>query len=122
MTNGTPPERRFTVAAFRLWGGLLVWAAYFLLVYVVAALACERGFADVRVAGIDVLPFVTVAGLALSVAATAALLIVTRRGARVEPGRGARFADLLGWTVGLLALLALAWTALPHLLLRTGCA
>ena len=120
--NRTAPERRFTLTALQLWGGLLVWAAYFLAVYVVAALACARGFAGVRVAGLDVVTFVSAAGLVVSVAVTAALVIVTRRRALAEPARGARFADRLGWTLGLLALLALAWTAVPHLLLRTGCA
>ena len=120
--NGAREERPFTVAVFRLWGGLLVWAVYFLVVYVVAAVACARDFASVRVIGVDLVSFVTAAGFIVSLATTGALVVVTRRGARHEPARSARFADLLGWTLGLLGLLALAWTALPHLLLRTGCA
>ncbi|MCE3285803.1 MAG: hypothetical protein K0R70_2059, partial [Steroidobacteraceae bacterium] len=39
-----------------------------------------------------------------------------------EAPAGSRFADFLGWALGALAVLALAWTALPSLLLRTGCA
>jgi hypothetical protein len=120
--NDAAPERRFTAAALRLWGALLVWFGYFLLVYVVAALACERGFADARVIGVGVVSLVSGVGLVLSLAATLALLAATRRGARDGPARGARFTDRLGWTLGLLALVALVWTALPHLLLRTGCA
>jgi hypothetical protein len=119
---GGSPERRFTVATLRLWGGLLVWAVYFLVVYVVAALACERGFADVHIAGVDVVTFVSAGGALVSFAATGALVAVTRRAARAESAPGARFTDRLGWTLGLLGLLAIAWTALPHLLLRTGCA
>jgi hypothetical protein len=120
---GGSHDRRFTVATLRLWGGLLVWAAYFLVVYVVAALACERGFADVHIAGVDVVTFVSAGGALVSFALTGALVAVTRRGARADSARGgARFADRLGWTLGLLGLLAIAWTALPHLLLRTGCA
>ena len=115
-------RERFTVSMLRLWSGLLVWAAYFLVVYVVAALACARGFAGVLVAGLDVVTLVTVAGLIVAIVATAALVLTTRRRERSQPADGARFADRLGWTLGLLALLAIVWTALPHLLLRTGCA
>jgi hypothetical protein len=120
--NGHSSERRFTVATLRLWGGLLVWAGYFLVVYVFAALACERGFADAQVAGVAVVTLVSAGGAIVSLAGTIALVAVTRRGGRAESARGARFADRLGWTLGLLGLLAIAWTALPHLLLRTGCA
>jgi hypothetical protein len=122
MTSEVEVERGFTAAALRLWGGLLVWAGYFLLVYVVTALACARGFADAAVAGIDLVTFVSAAGFVVAMAGTAVLVSVTRRRARAEHARSARFADRLGWTLGLLALLAIVWTALPHLLLRTGCA
>ena len=120
--NDGRSEPRFTATTLRLWGGLLVWAGYFLGVYVVAALACERGFADVRVAGVDLVTLVSAGGCIVSLAGTGALIAVTRRGARAQAAQGAGFADRLGWTLGLLGLLAIVWTALPHLLLRTGCA
>ena len=113
---------RFTASTLQLWGGLLIWAAYFLVLYVIVALACERDFADVRVAGFGLVPFVTAVGLVVAIACTGALVLASRRRLRSDRPRGARFADVLGWTLGLLALLALLWTALPPLLLRTGCA
>lgn len=113
---------RFTQSTLQLWGGLLVWAAYFLVLYVTVALACERGFADAQVAGIGLLPFVAAAGLLAAWASTGALVVAAHRRAREQHARGARFANLLGWTLGLLGLIATAWTALPLLLLGTGCA
>ena len=113
---------RFALTTAQLWGGLLIWAAYFLISYVVVALACERDFAAVRVAGIALVPFVSGVGLVTALAATGALVLAARRRSRAARADGARFADLLAWTLGLLALLAIVWTGLPHLLLPTGCA
>ena len=57
-----------------------------------------------------------------SLAATVWLANRARRRSHDDVGTaGSRFADFLGWALGALAVLALAWTALPSLLLRTGC-
>ena len=115
-------RRRFTNTMLRAWGGLLAWAGYFLLVYVLIALACERGFADARIGGVALVPFVAVTALVPALAVTVWLATWARRRARLEEApAGSRFADFLGWALGALAVLALAWTALPSLLLRTGC-
>ena len=114
--------RSFTRNAVQLWGGLLVWAAYFLVVYVVGAVACERDFTDVRIVGVGLVPFAGAAGLFAALAATAALARSAWRRARTDATHGGRFVGALAWTLSLLTLLALAWVALPPLLLRTGCA
>jgi hypothetical protein len=114
--------RRFTSTLLRTWGGLLAWASYFLVVYVLVALACERGFADARIGGVAFVPFVAIAALVPALAVTVWLATRAQRRARVDVApAGSRFADFLGWALGALAVLALAWTALPSMLLRTGC-
>ncbi|HEX5650948.1 MAG TPA: hypothetical protein VFX69_14925 [Steroidobacteraceae bacterium] len=114
--------RRFTSTMLRAWGGLLAWASYFLVVYVLVALACERGFADARIGGVAFVPFVAIAALLPALAVTVWLALSALRRARLDVApAGSRFADFLGWALGALAVLALAWTALPSMLLRTGC-
>ncbi len=112
----------FATATAWVWAGLLVWAGYFLAVYVFAALACERGFADVHVAGVPVVPFATACGLLVALASTGALAVAARRRLRSARPRVTPFADFLSWALALLGALALVWTALPPLLLQTGCA
>ena len=116
------PEPRFAGAAAWMLGGLLVWAAYFLGVYVFAALACERGFAAARVAGIGVVPFAAGTGFAVALGVTLVLARAARRRLRAQRPRVNAFADFLAFALALAAVLALTWTALPPLLLRTGCA
>ncbi|HET7203380.1 MAG TPA: hypothetical protein VFI92_08430 [Steroidobacteraceae bacterium] len=70
---------RFGPATAWIWVGLLVWAAYFLAVYVFAALACERGFADVRIAGVRVVPFAAACGLLVTLTITVAVAVVAHR-------------------------------------------
>ncbi|MGH8176397.1 MAG: hypothetical protein ACREV5_09070, partial [Steroidobacter sp.] len=67
-------QHRFTPTAFFIWGGLLIWAADFLFVYVFAALACARRFADERVAGFAIVPFATTAASIVALLATAGVM------------------------------------------------
>jgi hypothetical protein len=121
VTTGEEP--RFAPAAAWVWGGLLSWAAYFLAIYVFAALACERGFAGTRLAGVAVVPLAAVLGLLVTLAVNARLALVARARLRASPERpSSAFRDFLAWALALLGALALVWTALPLLLLQTGCA
>jgi hypothetical protein len=114
--------RRFTPTVLFVWGGLLLWATYFLVLYMFVALACERGFADLRLLGVRIVPASAALGFAMTFAATAACMLAGHRRLRAEDEKAARFIGFLAWALGLLGLLALAWTVLPALLLRTGCA
>jgi hypothetical protein len=97
--------------------GLIVWAAHFAALYAVNAVACARGFADARIAGLEAPAF----GAALAtVAALAALGAVTVAGARAGgPDAPPRTRAFRRWTtvaVAGLALLGVLWGALPALL------
>ena len=118
----TREVHRFAVTTVWVWAGLLVWAPYFFGLYVLAALACERDFAQVRLAGVRVVPFAAACGLLVALGITAILAEVARR--RLRSGRPCvtPFADFLAWVLALLGALAAVWTALPALLLQTGCA
>ncbi|MCC6534779.1 MAG: hypothetical protein IT531_19715 [Burkholderiales bacterium] len=109
-----------------LTGGLLIWAGLFLFSYILAALACARGFADSAWLGVGVVPL----GLVLAaVAAMAGLLRLIRHarrlGARVQHAR--RLDDTAGVSadvarmVCLLAAIAIAWHVLPVLISGTHC-
>ncbi len=75
--SASTPDRSFTRTAFVVWSGLLIWAADFLLVYVFAAVACARGFADVQVSGVGIVLFAQfVSFLAAALAALGMIGIV----------------------------------------------
>lgn len=116
-------DRKFTPTTFLLWSGLLIWAADFLLIYVIEAIACAKGFADVVILGLGVIPLAT---LFCSVAAAVATTVVVRRCVRQmrasQSDERVQFTLFITAATGGLALVAIAWTALPGLLLRTGCA
>jgi hypothetical protein len=112
-------QHRFASTAFVLTGGLLVWITDFGFVYVFAAVACARGFADADVAGLPLVPTVTTLA---SLAAGAVTVWLLRRGYRAhqavaidEHNRFIAFVTLA--TCGL-ALIALLMLILPPLLIR----
>jgi hypothetical protein len=112
----------FTVTTFRLWSALLAWAAYFLLVYVAIALACERGFADLRILGVPVVPAVTGGTFLVAFGVTGAFAAAAHRRERQATTTARRFLEFVTCVLGMLALAAIAWTTLPPVLLDTGCA
>lgn len=110
-------SHRFTSTSFFIWGGLLIYALSFLVVYVSVALSCARPF------GVGL---VRVATVAWSVAAAVAILVhllAARRRNRNDPSADehTRFIRSVAAAASGLALLALAWLTLPALVLRTQC-
>jgi hypothetical protein len=99
----------FSRTTLRMFGGVIVWAAHFAFVYGFAALACARGFAELRLLGIGV----TVWAIATaSVLAAAAMVVLA------APALRARRRSFEGWvtaSVSALALLAVAWESLAAL-------
>lgn len=108
---------RFTSTAFLIWSGLLTWAAYFLFVYVFAAVACAQRFAHQSVASIPVVPLVTAFVTVLALGTTVVLMrIAARRLATTSA-----FVRFLALALGALALICIVWVALPVLVLHRTC-
>ena len=121
----SPPgenPHRFTPTVFSITGGLLIWFANFLLVYGFAAVACARGFADARLAGMRLVPLVILGVNLLAGAATVALLLIARqrRGAE-QLDAHERFLRFLVLASCGIALLALWLLAMPPLLISHPC-
>ena len=108
-----------------LCGGLLVWAALFLSTYVFAAIACARGFSYALWFGLGVVPVLLLLGAAL---ALGVLYVIARRADGLQHDGVARRSDdtrrvvaHVATMVCGLALIAIAWNALPVLLTAIRC-
>ena len=115
-------EPSFARTTFFVTGGLLVWAADFLFIYVFAALACARGFAGHSVLGIGIVPFASAVATVAAFAATAALVAAANRDRRRRLGESRAFVVRAALAAGALALIAVALTGLPGALVRGVCA
>lgn len=114
---------RFAPTAFLIWSGPLIWMGNFLFVYVFAALACAQRIADMELLGFGIVPFATTAS---SILAAVAILVVMRTAARRWHAEStsdthSRFIRFVTLGSAALALVALAWVALPPLLATTAC-
>lgn len=111
----------FTATTLLILGGLLVWMADFVVVYVFAAVACARGFADVSWLGV---PIVTATTIVASLIAGAITVLLVRRGYRlqsaVETDDHSRFIGFVTYASGGIALIALVLLVLPALVV-TAC-
>jgi hypothetical protein len=118
------PSLHFARAIRLLCGGLLVWAALFLFTYIFAAIACARGFSYALWFGLGVVPLILLlaAGISLGV-----LYVIARRADRLQDGIARRSDDTrrvvshVATLVCALALIAIAWNALPVLLTASRC-
>jgi hypothetical protein len=115
-------EHPFTSTTLFIAGSMLIWLANFVVVYVIAALACARGFAAVRLLGLPIVPVLTIVS---SIAAAVVTLLLLRRGAAaLHDGAQTAHARFIGFIVlasSVLALIALVLLALPPLLV-SACA
>lgn len=112
-------QHRFTSTTLLLTGGLLVWMADFAFVYVFAALACARGFADGDIFGLPLVPAVTTLA---SLSAGVATVWLLRRGYRAHletvTDEHGRFIGFVTLATSVIALVALLMLILPPLLIR----
>lgn len=112
-------QRPFTSTTFLLAGGLLVWMADFGFVYVFAAVACARGFADATVFGLPLVPAVTTLASLSAGLLTAWLL---RRGYRIHHETAIdeheSFIGFVALATCAIALVALLMLILPPLLIQ----
>jgi hypothetical protein len=114
-------DRQFTRTTFLIVSGLTIWLADFMLIYVGAAVLCARGGGSMRILGA---PAIASLALGVSVLAAAATLIVARRAwrqARMATDDREQFTFFQTAALSGLALIAIAWTAAPALLLPPGC-
>jgi hypothetical protein len=107
-----------------LCGGLLVWAAVFLAMYVFAAVACARGFSDALWFGMGVVPLLLVLA---AVVGLGIVYMLARRADRLLDGTARRSEDTrrvvaeVATIVCGLALIAIVWNTLPALLTVSRC-
>jgi hypothetical protein len=101
-------------------GGLLAWAVHFAFVYGFTAVACAKRITAANVLGIGVIPFVIGAATLLAWAAAGAVLWGAL--SRTVPSRSPRYGEVtehfLHYTaavIAVLSLVAIAWNALPVL-------
>jgi hypothetical protein len=119
--------RTFSLTAMQVTAGLLIWLADFLVIYVVAALACARGFAAATWLGVDIVGLVSALATLAACVATIGVVFVGRRKARTasadarEDGASLAFLGELTLWAAVLGLLATVLTALPGLLLTRLC-
>lgn len=115
---GGQREHRFTSTTLFIVGSLLVWLANFVVVYVIAALACARGFAAAQLLGMPLVPAVTTLS---SLAAAVVTFVLLRTGASALRERGAsehsRFIGFVAFMTSVLGLIALVLIALPPLVI-----
>lgn len=114
---------RFTPTALFICGGMLIWATDFLALYVIAAIACAKGFASITLAGLPIVAFI---GTMLTVCAVVGTIVLLRVGLRRLARNGQlddsrRFIYFLVSAIGMLALIAILYNALPAWWLATEC-
>jgi hypothetical protein len=114
----TDARHRFGATAFTIVGGLLIWLADFLFIYVFAALACAQGFATATLAGLRVVPLAAMFASLLAVAATSVLVQRVRRNMQ-SADEQERFIGFVALATSAIALIALILLALPPLFVAT---
>jgi hypothetical protein len=113
-------ERSFAPRLLLASASLLVWGAHFLFIYIFAALACARAFADLRLIGVGVVPL---AILTSTIAALLLLAWLSIRAWRLESRILAadpetpRFLRYLGAALAIYSAGAILLQALPTLII-----
>jgi hypothetical protein len=100
----------FARATIRMFGGIIIWAAHFTVIYSFTALACARGFSSAAWLGLSIVQWAVGAATALAVIATLALIVRAARAAHSS------FEDWLSVSVSGLALIAIVWEGMPALM------
>lgn len=119
MSNMQAPAHRFTPTVLLLCGGLLVWAADFLLIYTISAVACAKGYAHFHIAGLPLVSFMSLTITAFACIASGVLiriaLVRMREGRRANAS--AHFIRFLTLSVAGLGLFATLFNMIPPILL-----
>lgn len=110
----------FTRTSLRIMGSLLAWLAGFTMIYVLGAVACAGGLAQLGVAGIGFIGIATT----LVVLAVGAFTVWQVVSATREVRSGAqeqKFGGFLALSLGGLVLFGLLLLLLPALVVRPAC-
>ena|SRR5688572_13394850 len=112
---------RFPRTALHTVAGLLIWAADFLFIYVFAAVACARGFDEMTLLGIGIVPLASIISTLIAAGASLAIVMAGRQETRPAAADSANGGFLAGLAAiaALIALIAIVFTGLPGLLLGT---
>jgi hypothetical protein len=116
-------QHPFAATTLFIWSSLLIWIADFLFVYVLAALACARGFVHVELFGIGIVPLLTTSSTVLAGLATGGVMLVAAGRVRREEAADPNTQFIRSVTLGAsaLVLVALVWLALPPLIAQARC-
>lgn len=112
-------SRRFTPTSLFMTGGLLAWMTAFLIMYVLAAVACARRFTHVELLGWPIVPLMSVLVTLSASAVTALLLRAAYRRYRQTPAEHERFIQFVTLATNALLLVTLLWIGAPPLLIQT---
>ena len=99
--------------------GLIAWAAQFTVIYGVTSTLCERGWTDLWVAGVNIVPLIVSGTTVLALAATGSVLWLSLRWSRRTGSQAApadRFLNDMTVVVSGLAMVSILWQGLPGLL------
>jgi hypothetical protein len=114
-------QHRFTRTTLFIVGGLLIWLTNFVFVYTFAAVACARGFADLRVLAMPIVPLATAIASLVAGVATVALLVRGRKHYAMAVDDHSRFIGFVTVATSIVALVALMLLLLPQYLLVRSC-
>jgi hypothetical protein len=99
--------------ALYLGSGLLIWVAQFLFSYVLVALACARGLADERIAGLGVVTLgISVASLIAITGCGTVMYRALAKSRSAGDDETVRFLHFVAGAVAAFALTGIGWTAL----------
>jgi hypothetical protein len=113
------PHDRPMTQLIAMMAGLIAWAVQFTVIYGVTSVACARGYADLAVLGVGLVPFAILVTTAAALAATgwvfaAALARHRRMTDSAHPtDRFLAYSTLL---ISGLSLVTIAWHGLPALI------
>ncbi|WP_119459219.1 hypothetical protein [Rhodospirillaceae bacterium SYSU D60014] len=111
----------FSARLVEMFAGPLIWAAHFLFIYIFQALACARGFADIDLFGVGIVPLTVGVATVAAAVATIFMLLVAMRDLGAIGSAAERDAErFMNWMTAAgagLSLVAVLWDGLPVLLL-----
>lgn len=117
-----PDRANFAGVTGIVLAGLLIWAAHFTVIYGFTGLACARRFAQEPVLGVDLVDIAVIGATIVALAAAGAVAVQAYRLAKTSPSEEGSI-PFLRWTAAasaLLAMVAIAWEALPAIFI-SGC-